>query len=215
MRNIASIVIFSLILIFVSSPALSMKNKLQQPTASSIITSEMPKELDETCLDEYAIRNAYLKKFIIWAPPTVIVSLPIGSFAYLLGVYGLLTIAPYEILFVTGFGLWYLGTPIIAGLAITYEIKYTVEYFGNRSIVRVLDALRTNKFENKHVKKLLKKFRKKHPTSSLSNSEVFSEILSLDKKGSLCNGDLTGSNSDKIRKLLAKKKHLIQHLGNL
>ncbi len=192
-----------------------MKNKLQQPTASSIITSEMPKELDETCLDEYAIRNAYLKKFIIWAPPTVIVSLPIGSFAYLLGVYGLLTIAPYEILFVTGFGLWYLGTPIIAGLAITYEIKYTVEYFGNRSIVRVLDALRTNKFENKHVKKLLKKFRKKHPTSSLSNSEVFSEILSLDKKGSLCNGDLTGSNSDKIRKLLAKKKHLIQHLGNL
>ena len=30
--------------------------------------------LNETCLDEYAARNKYLKRFVIWAPPTAVVS---------------------------------------------------------------------------------------------------------------------------------------------
>ena len=71
-----------------------------------------------------------------------------------------------------------------------------------------------NDYENKHVKRFLKKFRKKHPGSNLTNDQVFAEILDLDKKGSLCNGELTGSNSDKIRKLLAKNKNLFKYLGS-
>jgi hypothetical protein len=93
--------------------------------------------------------------------------------------------------------------------------KNTIEYFGNRTIIKVVDALRMSDINNKHVKKFIEKFRKKHPESNLTNDQVFSEILDLDKKGSLCNGELTGSNSEKIRKLLAKKKHLFKYLGSL
>ena len=169
MKNTASTFILCLTLIFMSNPALSMGKKATTPTESSIVTSEVPSELDDTCIDEYALRNKYLKKFIIWAPPTVVVSLPVASYVYLLGMYGLLAIAPFEILFITGYGLWYLGVPLIAGAAITLEVKYTIEYFGNRSVLRVVDALRMNEYENKHVKRFLKKFRKKHPESNLTN----------------------------------------------
>ena len=49
-------------------------------TASNTVVTA-PQELDQTCLDEYAIRNKFLKKFVFWAPPTLVVSLPVGSFA--------------------------------------------------------------------------------------------------------------------------------------
>ena len=118
-------------------------------------------ELDNTCLDEYSLRNNYLKKFIIYAPPTTILSISVGSYAYFMGLIGLLTIAPSEILYLTGFGLWYIGTPLFLGTAITLEIRNTSEYFQNRSVIKLVDALRLQNHSDKHVKKFLKKFRKK------------------------------------------------------
>ena len=183
-------------------------------TASSAVVTA-PEELDQTCLDEYAIRNKFLKKFVFWAPPTLVVSLPVGSFAYFMSLYGLMLIAPYEALFYTGFGLYYVATPAIVATAVALEVKYSVEYFRNRSVVQVIDALRMSNFGHKKVRKFLKKFKKKYPASDLSNEEIFSELLSLDQSGQLCNGDLTGSNSDKIQKLLAKNKHIYRYLSNL
>jgi len=215
MKNIATTFIICFVIIFSDRSALAMAKKETFDSNSPMLTIKVPFELDDTCIDEYSLRNKYLKKFITWAPPTVIVSLPVGSFIYLFGVYSLLTIAPYEILFVAGYGLWYLGVPLIAGAAITFEIKYTIEYFGNRSVVRVIDALRMGNFKDKHAQRFLKKFRNKHPDSTLTNEQIFTEMLLLDQKGSLCNGELTGSSSDKIGKLLAKNKHLYKYLGTL
>ena len=175
---------------------------------------EATQELEETCLDEYVSRNIYLKKFIVYAPPTTVLSLSVGSYAYFMGLTGLLTLAPSELLYVTGFGLWYLATPVILGTAITLEVRNSIEYFRNRSVIRLIDALRLNEPSDKYVRKFLKKFRKKHPESNLTDDQVFSEILRLDKGGGLCNGELTGSNSNKIRKLLAKNKHLYKYLGS-
>ena len=177
--------------------------------------TEAPQELRETCLDEYALRNAYLKKFIIFAPPTTVLSLSVGSYAYFMGLTGLLTLAPSELLFVTGFGLWYVATPVILGTAVTLEVRNSIEYFRNRSVIRLVDALRLDEPSNKHVRKFLKKFRKKYPESSITDDQIFSEVLSLDKNGSLCNGKLTETSSDKIRKLLAKNKHIYKYLGSL
>ena len=176
---------------------------------------DAPQELRETCLDEYALRNAYLKKFIIYAPPTTVLSLSVGSYAYFMGLTGLLTLAPSELLFVAGFGLWYVATPVILGTTITLEVRNSIEYFRNRSVIRLVDALRLGEPNNKRVRKFLKKFRKKYPESRLTNDQIFSEILSLDKNGRLCNGELTGSNSYKVRKLLAKNNHLYKYLSSL
>ena len=214
MKKLMGQISLSFLLLIVSNPVFAIERNIASPGVREVIRVES-EALNETCVDEYALRNKYLKKFIIWAPPTVVVSLPVASYAYFLGIYGLLTIAPYEIIFYAGFGLWYIGVPVIAGTAITLEVRNTVEYFRNRSIVRVIDALRLNDVKSKHVKKFLKNFRKKYPESELTNDQVFSEILSLDRAGSLCNGDLTESNSDKIRELLAKNKHLYRHLSQL
>ena len=214
MKKLLAQLSLSFLLLFVGNPVFALEQERANPGPREVITVES-EVLNETCLDEYALRNKFLKKFIIWAPPTVIVSLPVASYAYLFAMYGLLTIAPFEILSIVGYGVYVVGFPVIAGAAITLEVRNSVEYFRNRAVVRVIDALRLNDVKNKHVKKFLKKFRKKHPESDLTNEQVFSEVLSLDKSGSLCNGDLTGSNSDKIRKLLAKNKHLFKHLSQL
>ena len=82
-------------------------------------------------------------------------------------------------------------------------------------IIQVLDAIRLNDLKNKVVVKFIDKFRAKYPGSKLTNEEISSNLLNLDKSGALCNGDLTKSNSDKMRKLLAKKRHLYKYLSKL
>ena len=176
---------------------------------------EAPLTVDDTCLDEYAQRNAYLKKFLVWAPPTVVVSLPVGSFVYFLGLYGLLNVAPSAGLFYAGFGLWYLAVPTIAVGTVALEAKYTVEYFKNREVVRVIDAIRDNRPNNKYVKKFIQKFRKKYKNSDISDEAIVNELYVLDRTNKLCDGNLTGKNSSKIQKLLAKRKHIFNYLGRL
>jgi len=202
-------------LVLVSSPAFSLENTSSNLNNHYSSTPLSPENLDDTCLDEYGLRNGYLKKFLIYAPPTVIVSVPVLSYAYFLGMYALLSIAPYELLFIAGYGLWYLAVPAVIGTAITFEVKYSIEYFRNRAMVRVVDAIRSNNIKNKYVKRFVKKFRKKYPKSQLTNNQIINEILNLDKNQSLCNGVLTESTSDKIQKLLAKKKHVLKYLGSL
>ena len=63
--------------------------------------------------------------------------------------------------------------------------------------------------------KFVKKFRKKYSQSTLTDAQIFEKILELDTNSNLCNGDLTNSSSNKMRKLLAKKKHLLKYLGTL
>ena len=176
---------------------------------------EAPLTVDDTCLDEYAHRNARLKKFLVWAPPTVIVSLPVGSVAYFLGLTGLLNLAPSAGLFYVGFGLWYLAVPTIAVGTVALEAKYTVEYFKNREVVRVIDAIRDNRPHNKYVKKFIQKFRKKYKKSEISDEAIIAELYALDKTNRLCDGNLTGKDSNKIQKLLAKRKHVFKYLSRL
>ena len=211
---ITMITIFNLLL--TSTSAFSMQGNQVVVNSNIIDSLEVEETFAATCLDEYALRNKFLKRFVIWAPPTLVVSLPVASYAYLLGMYGLLWIAPFEFLYITGYGLYIIGAPAVIGAAVAFEVKYSVEYFRNRYMVKVIDSIRSNDFGNKSIKKLLKKFRKKHPSSDhITNERIFSEILKLDQEGSFCNGDLTGSSSKKIHKLLAKKKHLLRYLGNL
>lgn len=173
------------------------------------------KEFDETCLDEYMLRNKSIKKFIVWAPPVTVLSLPTYSYAYLLSVYALLNVAPFEALFYIGYGFYYISIPIAVGSFIALETMYSIEFFKNRGIIQILDALRLNDYNNKKVIKFIKKFRKKHPGSQISDQRIISSILELDNRGDLCNGNLTGNKSKKLRKLLAKKKHLFKYLKQL
>ena len=170
-------------------------------SSNHLIIDYNDQKLEDTCLDEYSLRNQYLKKYLVYAPPTLVLSVPLTSYAYFMGLYALITVAPYEILFLTGFGLYYITTPIIVGTALTLEVKYTIEYLKNRSIVKLVDSLRLGRIKDKAVLKFLRKFRKKYSQSALTDAQIFKEILELDTNSSLCNGNLTGSNSNKMRKV--------------
>ena len=209
LKNLTIINICSL-LILINNPTFASKKNHNEITQ---VKNDIQKEFDETCLDEYADRNTFLKKFIIWAPPTIILSLPVISKAYLIATFGWV-ILPLEYLEIAIISAALTG-PTIIGTAIIFETKHTIEYFGNRMIIQVLDAIRLNDLKNKVVVKFIDKFRAKYPGSKLTNEEISSNLLNLDKSGALCNGDLTKSNSDKMRKLLAKKRHLYKYLSKL
>ena len=204
--------LFFLIILAFSCDPLWSSEEIIKFDSKEVIHFE-PEVFDETCLDEYATRNAYLKKFIVWAPPTLILSLPILSQTYLIAMIGW-AILPIEYLnatIVTAF----LIPPAVIGAVIALETKNTIEYFGNRLIINVVDALRMGDYQNRFVKILLNKFRQKYPQSNLTRDEFFAEILRLDKSGDLCNGYLTNSNSLKLKKLIAKKRHLLKYLSEL
>ena len=198
-----------LVLILFSSPLLSQEEitnlRYKEFTATEI------EVLRDTCLDEYAQRNAFVKKFITWAPPTLILSIPALSQTYLIAMIGW-SILPIEYLNAAIISAALAG-PTIIGIVVTLETKYAIEYFGNRFIVKVVDALRMGDDKNKSLEKLLNKFRKNYPESSLTDKNIFNKILELDKNGSLCNGDLTGSKSEKLKKLIARRKHIFRYLG--
>jgi len=216
MKYISGLLLLFSLTFLGSSASASLEGELDRAKSTVFSLIEInDQDLSETCLDEYGLRNNYLRKFLIYAPPTVILSFPAASYAYFLGMNALLSIAPYEVLFLAGFGIYYVAAPILLGTAITIEVKFTIEYFRNKAMVSLIDALRIGKHGAKPVKKFLKKFRKKYPDSPLSNKDIFMNVLNLDKIQSLCNGELTGSNSDRISKLLAKRKHLFEYLGKL
>ena len=192
------------LLFFVNSPIHAVERELTSSAQRMLVTLEAKSNLlDETCLDEYAARNKYLKRFNIWAPPTVIVSLP-----FLWQIIFSDSLASF-------FAFWFFGVPVSSGITIALELKNTIEYLSNRSVIRVVDSLRLGDVENEYVKKFTNKFRTKFPYSVISNEEIFQEVLRLDQKGSLCNGDLTGSKSRRMRKVLARNKHIYKHLGEL
>ena len=84
----------------------------------------------------------------------MILSLPVTSQAYLIATLGwmILPLEYLEIAIITAA----LTGPAIIGTAIFFETKHAVEYFGNRRIIKVIDALRLEDFENKFVLKLSK-----------------------------------------------------------
>jgi hypothetical protein len=202
---------FVISIIFSSHPLLSFEKRVTMDKKETFqLESEV---LNQTCLDEYALRNEYLRRFIIFAPPTLILSLPILSKAYLLAMIGW-AVLPIEYLNTAIISAIALPTAII-GTVIAFETKHTIEYFGNRFIIKVVDALRVGDYQNHFIKVLLNKFRKKYPQSNLTNMEIFNEVLRLDKNGDLCNGHLTNSRSVKLKKHLAKKRHLLKYLSKI
>ena len=194
----------SFLLIFASNPTLSFEREMRNYGENEVVINENKSDLlDETCLDEYAIRNKYLKRFVIWAPPTAIVSIPY------------LWAAIFTDSLASAVAFIFFGIPVFGSFTIAIELKNTIEYLSNRSVIRIIDSLRLNDFENEYVIKFVNKFRVKFPESDISNEEIFGEILRLDQVGSLCNGDLTGSNSRRLRKLLARRKHIFRRLSEL
>jgi hypothetical protein len=126
MKKITTTLALTLTLLFISNPAFSFKNKISTPNKALELTPEIKKDLDETCLDEYALRNNYLRKFILLAPPISIASLPVVSSAFLLGMLATTFIVPFEqiaTVIIVGSYTYIIAGSILVGAIITLETK--------------------------------------------------------------------------------------------
>lgn len=180
----------------------------------SLFTNEI--DPNTTCLDEYLTRESQLRRFLIWAPPSTVVAAPAGfmiggySAAFLSGAAGVTGWAGlgYAVL---GAGIGGLG---VLGTFVGLETAKAIEFHNNRFMINLITAVRVESYQEKSVVSFLSKFRNKFPRSPLSDEEIFQSILELDSDARLCDGVVRGSSSSKLKKKLARKRHLLKYINS-
>lgn len=167
-----------------------------------------------TCIDEYLVRQKKLKKFLIWAPPVTIVAAPaaglVGGFATAAltnaaGISGWSALG-YTILGVAGPGIAVLGT------FTTLEVAKGIEYHNNNKMIAIITASHNRVYDHKLLIKLAKKYNRQNPNSVMDVQELAETIVNLDIAGKLCNGEVRGTRHLKLKKRLAKRRHILNYL---
>lgn len=188
--------------------------EISYKNVESLFTNEIDPET--TCLDEYLTRESQLRKFLIWAPPSTVVAAPAG---FMIGGYSAVALSGAA--GVTGWaGLGYavLGAGIgglgVLGTFVGLETAKAIEFYNNRYMINLITAIRVDNLEHKSVLNFLNKFRSKYPRSPLSDEDIFQSILELDSDARLCDGVVRGSSSSKLKKKLARKRHLLKYINS-
>jgi hypothetical protein len=172
---------------------------------------------NNTCADDYLIRQNYLKKFLIWAPPITVVGAPT---AFIIGGYtaaGLSTLAGvggwsalgYTILGAFGSGFAALGTFTVM------EISNGVEFINNQKMLNIITAANSNTLDHKAFVNFVNSYNKKFANNQKDATELAQIVTRLDQSARLCNGEVRGYvNPKNLKYSLAKRRHLIRFIGN-
>lgn len=169
---------------------------------------------DQTCLDEYLVRQNELKKFLIWAPPMALVAVPAAT---LVGGYTSLFIASA---FTSGWDQ--LGYMILGGMAsgagvlgtfIFKEVSKGVEFANSKRMVKIITAAHNQDFENKTFVRFFERYNEKYSANPKTKEELADAVIELDESGKLCDGEVRGYLNPKNAKYaLAKRRHLMKYL---
>lgn len=171
---------------------------------------------DNTCLDEFIQREQQLRKFLIWAPPATIVAAPVT-----------LVVSAYSAAFisnavgVTGWaGLGYaiggamIGGASVIGSFIGLETAKAIEFSNNRYMIKLIVSIHNREF-SKQTSNFIKRYRSKFPNDiQHTDEDILHLIEDLDFNGALCNGVVTGK-TNKFKKKLARRRHLLNYIHNL
>lgn len=190
------------------------EQEIDYEKADTVIQNEIGPE--QTCLDEYLVREQELRRFLIWAPPTTVVTAPVSAlggalvgsvFAHAAGATG------WAGLGYTIFGSLIGGTAVV-GTFIGLETHKAIEFSNNRYMINLIASVRAQNYQQKTVQKFLRKYRKKFSEDQMSDQRLFDIIEDLDSSGMLCNGVVRETNSTKLKKKLARKRHLFKYIHN-
>lgn len=200
---------------FSSFASVSFKDKeINYESVNTVIQNEIG--ASETCLDEFLTREQQLRRFLIWAPPATVVAAPVAGLGGALIGSGLASAAG-----ATGWaGLGYTifgslaGGVAVVGTFVGLETYKAIEFSNNRYMVNLVTAVRSQNYEHKTLKKFLKKYHKKYSDDQVSDERIIEMIEYLDRSESLCNGVVRETRSDKLKKKLARKRHLLKYLHN-
>lgn len=172
---------------------------------------------ETTCIDEYLTRQAKVKKFLIWAPPTTVVAAPaaffIGGYTAA-GITSLVGIGGWSALGYTILGAVGSGVGVI-GSFVALEVSRGLEFANNQKMIKIITAAQTNTLEHKTFAKFVNRFNKKYSENAKSAEELAQIVLNLDENGQLCDGSVRGYiNPKNLKYSLAKRRHLMKFINN-
>jgi hypothetical protein len=183
------------------------------------LLQEVESQVDtgSTCLDDYLKRQAQVRKFLIWAPPTTVVAAPA---AFMVGGYTAAFISStllqqgwaalgYTILGAFGSGVGVIGTFIVL------ETSRGIEYANNNKMLELIAASHAQEYKNKRLMKFTKRFNEKYAEKEKSVEEIAQIVSELDTQSILCNGEARGiKNPKNLKYSLAKQRHLLKYIAN-
>jgi hypothetical protein len=163
---------------------------------------------DNTCMDEYLQRRRQLITKLALSPVTIVggtyASLFVGAFAGLgVAIIANATTYPDPLIYVAN-GI--IGAGIAAGATTLTDTSLAA--FQLADIDTILKSL-AEQHLNQPGKKSQKLYeRYLNNSDRASEEEFFAKLLSFDANGQLCDGTLTKKNSSRLKKRLARTKHL-------
>ena len=162
---------------------------------------------DNTCMDEYLKRRKQLIVKLSFSPVTIVggtyASFFAGAFAGL-GVAALTYTSGMDPLVYVAFGL--LGGAIVGSS--TTITDSTIAAFQLADIDTILKSL-AEQHLNQSGKKSEKLYeRYLNGSERASKEEFFSKLMTFDANGQLCDGTVTNKTSNRLKKRLARTKHL-------
>jgi hypothetical protein len=170
-----------------------------------------------TCLDEYLLREKQLKKFLIWAPPLTIVGVPVVAYTGGLVAAGVASAAGVSGWGAMGYAIVGVVVPAtgVAVSFLTLETIKAVQFANTRKMTKIIIASQEGLLDSKVIRRLTKRYNTKYPNDNLSSSELAEIVVSLDNRGDLCNGEIRNkSGASKLRQLLARRSHLMKYIHN-
>lgn len=180
----------------------------------TIIDESIGKE--NTCLDEYILREQQLKKWLIWAPPLGIIGTPVAAFGA-----GAVTGVIVNAAGVTGWnGLgWVLGGALLGftvGTVATLGITTVsaVKFYNNRELLKlIVESHQDDMQYTKKLHKFLKKYNKSWPSDEMDIDTFKGAISRYDSDGSLCDGSMRNTDLNyKLKHRIARKWDLLNQI---
>ena len=169
---------------------------------------------DQTCVDEFIVREKYLKKFLLFAPPIGMVATPVAGYAggmAAAALSGAAGVSGWSALGWTILGAFGAGGGALGAL-VFLEVDKGIEFSNNRYMIRLVSAAHLRDMENEKIKNFLGRYRNKYEQDShLSDEDIIEELAMLDESGALCDGTVTGK-TGKFRKKLSRRRHALRYI---
>ena len=169
---------------------------------------------EQTCLDDYLLREKQLKRFLIWAPPATLVATPA---AFIVGGYtafisSTLLMGGWDALVYTILGAVGSGVAVV-GTFLTMETIKGIQFAQMRRMTNIIVASHANRFDSKALYRLNRKYNKMYPENNVTAEDLAMAVVMLDETGMLCDGEVRGNlKGKKLKHKLARRKDLIKYI---
>lgn len=177
-------------------------------TIETIIQNDVGAE--QTCLDEYILREQQLKKWMLWAPPLGVVATPVvtittaASAALITNIVGVQGWA--QLGWFIGGGMIGFGAGVLGTLGVT--TVSAVKFMNNRNMLKLVVESHQDAedFPYKKLNKYFTKYKKAWPNDGVELETFKLAIRNYDETGALCDGSLRATDiNDKLKYRIARK----------